>query len=127
MHKVGGKCVKNLVQHYSKIGTNSKLELVARFEPMKTEISGRVKLDALVYKNVEDYTNNFNDIMQHINDMRVTDQILAYSKKLPQNIAQKISLEDPTTLAAAQLIAAKLNSIYQLHRKLAVPNVNTTP
>ena len=61
---------------------------------MKTEISGRVKLDVLVYKNVEDYTNNFNDIMQHIDDMGVTDQILAYSKRLPQNIAQKISLED---------------------------------
>jgi len=80
-----------------------KAALMARFLPVDVGRIARAKLNTLSQKgckNLADYTEQFQRLMQNINDMGVTDQIDRYRQGLVLSLQRELAHKDFTTLAA---------------------------
>ena len=91
-----------------------KAALMARFLPVDVGRIARAKLNTLSQKgckNLADYTEQFQRLMQNINDMGVTDQIDRYRQGLVLSLQRELAHKDFTTLAAIMTAATRTDLV----------------
>lgn len=82
-----------------------------RYQPVSAASAARVKLDTLVQRGaVAPYLTSFYQLMMHIPDMNVKDQIHNFQRGLKQHIKNELNRVNPTTLSNAVQLAVNAES-----------------